>query len=94
MTRFVCVADLHENLVEVPPCDVLVIAGDISFACKGDLAAKQSYLVGPFSDWLDRVDGATIPRLAADVASDRLTALAGHDMRQSCPSPIPIRVPA
>ena len=45
MTRIVCTADLHENLIEIPECDVLLIAGgDISFAFKGDLRANRRSL--------------------------------------------------
>lgn len=29
ITRFACVSDLHGNLPDVPPCDVLLIAGDV-----------------------------------------------------------------
>lgn len=58
MTRIVCTADLHENLVEIPECDVLLIAGDVSFAFKGDLAAKQGFLAGEFREWLSSSAGA------------------------------------
>lgn len=53
--RVVCVSDLHENLPEVPDCDLLLVAGDISYAFKGDLPAKQGFLVGPFKNWLDEI---------------------------------------
>ena len=66
MTRIVCTADLHENLIEIPDCDVLLIAGDISFAFKGDLAAKQAFLAGPFSESLDRVPAAEIVLVAGN----------------------------
>ena len=66
MTRIVCTADLHENLIEIPDCDVLLIAGDVSFAFKGDLAAKQAFLAGPFSGWLDRVPAAEIVLVAGN----------------------------
>ena len=36
-------------------CDLLLIAGDISFAFKGDPVAKQAFLANELSDWLDRV---------------------------------------
>jgi Icc-related predicted phosphoesterase len=55
MTSIVCIADLHEHLVDVPQCDLLLIAGDVSFAFNGDLAAKQAFLTGEFKDWLERV---------------------------------------
>jgi hypothetical protein len=55
MTRIVCTADLHEHLVDIPACDLLLIAGDVSFAFKGGLPSKQAFLAGAFKDWLDRV---------------------------------------
>jgi Icc-related predicted phosphoesterase len=55
MTRLVCTADLHEHLPDVPECDLLLIAGDISFSAKHDLAAKHAFLEGPFAEWLARV---------------------------------------
>jgi hypothetical protein len=30
MTRIVCTADLHEHLIDIPECDLLLIAGDVS----------------------------------------------------------------
>ena len=35
MTRIVCTADLHEHLIDIPECDLLLIAGDVSYAPKG-----------------------------------------------------------
>jgi hypothetical protein len=32
MTTIVCTADLHENLIGIPECELLLIAGDVSFA--------------------------------------------------------------
>jgi hypothetical protein len=44
MTRIVCISDLHEHLVDIPPCELLLIAGDVSFAFKGDPNAKRAFL--------------------------------------------------
>lgn len=49
MTRIVCISDLHEHLVDTPACEL--IAGDVSFAFKGDLPSKQAFLAGAFRDW-------------------------------------------
>ena len=66
MTTIVCTADLHENLIEIPECDVLLIAGDISFAFKGDLVAKQAFLAGAFREWLEEVPAAEIVLVAGN----------------------------
>jgi Icc-related predicted phosphoesterase len=66
MTEIVCIADLHEHLVAVPACDLLVIAGDVSFAGKGDLRAKHAFLTGPFKDWLEDVPAEEIVLVAGN----------------------------
>jgi predicted phosphodiesterase len=44
--RIVCISDTHEQerSVVIPPCDLLVHAGDITY--KGDL-----HKLGAFDDW-------------------------------------------
>jgi Icc-related predicted phosphoesterase len=66
MTEIVCIADLHEHLVDIPACDVLLIAGDVSFAVKGDLRAKHAFLVGPFREWLERVPADEVVLVAGN----------------------------
>lgn len=64
--RVACVSDLHENLIDIPPCDLLLIAGDISYAFKGDLATKQRFLLGPFKDWYKEVPAADVVVVAGN----------------------------
>jgi Icc-related predicted phosphoesterase len=66
MTRIVCTADLHENLIDIPECDLLLIAGDISFAFKGDLDTQDAFLAGDFKRWLDRVPAAEVVLVAGN----------------------------
>lgn len=66
MTRVVCTADIHEHLPEIPECDLLLIAGDVSFALKGDLASEHAFLEGPFAEWLERVPTAETVLIAGN----------------------------
>jgi Icc-related predicted phosphoesterase len=66
MVRIACAADLHEHLVEVPACDLLVIAGDLSYAFKGDLPSKRRFLVNEFKAWLDEIPAAEVVLVAGN----------------------------
>jgi metallophosphoesterase superfamily enzyme len=50
----------------IEPCDLLLIAGDISFAFKGDLVAKQRFLAGEFGAWLERVPATEVVLVAGN----------------------------
>src|SRR3954462_5815050 len=66
MTTIVCTSDIHEHLVDIPACDLLLIAGDVSFAFKGDLAAKHAFLCGEFKIWLDSVPADEVVLVAGN----------------------------
>jgi Icc-related predicted phosphoesterase len=66
VTTIVCISDLHEHLVDIPACDLLLIAGDVSFAFKGDLTAKRAFLAGEFKQWLERVPADEIVLVAGN----------------------------
>ncbi|MEA2177574.1 MAG: hypothetical protein QOG77_871 [Solirubrobacteraceae bacterium] len=51
--RLVTIADLHGFLPDVPVCDVLVIAGDITPPSPHDLAHQARWLDTEFRAWLD-----------------------------------------
>lgn len=51
MTRVVCVSDLHENWIDTPECDLLLIAGDLTFGFKGDYASQQKTIATDFFQW-------------------------------------------
>jgi Icc-related predicted phosphoesterase len=66
VTTIVCISDLHEHLVDIPVCDLLLIAGDVSFAFKGDHTAKHAFLAGEFKQWLDGVPADEIVLVAGN----------------------------
>lgn len=53
--KIICIADQHENLPEIPECDLLINAGDVSFAPFGALAQKHAFLEGRYTDWMRSV---------------------------------------
>ena len=67
MVRVVCVADLHEHLIPVPACDLLVVAGDLTFGL-GGVEDKRAFLAGPFAEWV-----------AAAPARDVVVIAGNHD---------------
>ena len=76
MTRIVCTADIHEHLPEIPECNLLLIAGDVSFALKGDLASEHAFLEGPFAKaYLRRNNAKALERLR-QLLADRVAAAA------------------
>lgn len=63
--RIACVSDLHEHLVEVPPCDLLVVAGDLTYAFGGS-TDKRRWLEGAFAEWLEAVPADEIVVVAGN----------------------------
>lgn len=53
--RICCVSDLHGNLPEIPPCDLLLIGGDIVPTNVKTPAAVAGWLDEEFAAWLERV---------------------------------------
>jgi hypothetical protein len=51
----VALSDQHGYLPKIPPCDLLLIAGDNCPVVNHDLIYQAQWLRGEFRDWLDRV---------------------------------------
>lgn len=66
MPRVVCISDIHESLPEIPECDLLVIAGDITYGFKGDHASQQAFLVNEFREWAQRVPADEVVVIAGN----------------------------
>jgi 3',5'-cyclic AMP phosphodiesterase CpdA len=64
--RLAAVSDLHGRLPEVPPCDLLLLAGDLCPIADHSEDAQRTFLEGPFAEWLARVPAAAIVGVAGN----------------------------
>jgi Icc-related predicted phosphoesterase len=58
--RIVTIADTHGSLPDIPPCDLLIHAGDICPATDHSQFAQMQFLSVPFANWLSRVPAQSI----------------------------------
>src|SRR5262249_10911201 len=49
------IADQHGNLPDIPPCDLLLLAGDICPASDHRIYSQASWLDGEFRAWLEQL---------------------------------------
>ncbi len=64
MILVVAVSDLHGHLPNIPPCDILLVAGDI--APSSHIALQEKWLKTAFRDWLERVPAKEIVGIAGN----------------------------
>jgi hypothetical protein len=78
VVRVTAASDLHGQLPSVPPCDLLLLAGDLCPLSDHSDDAQRAFFEGPFSDWLAAVPAGTIVAVAGnhDLILEREPALA------------------
>lgn len=64
--KIACVSDLHENLIDIPECDILLIAGDITFGLYNDLVAQQKFMYTKFKAWLNEIPAKHVVCIAGN----------------------------
>ncbi len=64
--RVAAVADLHGHLPDVPPCDLLLLGGDLCPVRDHDVITQAGWLGGPFRTWLDDVPATAVAAIAGN----------------------------
>jgi Icc-related predicted phosphoesterase len=65
--KIAAVSDMHGlSLPEIPPCDILLIAGDVTPVFDHSLPTQREYLDGPFRRWLENVPARQIVGVAGN----------------------------
>lgn len=65
--KIAAVSDMHGfDLPDIPSCDILLIAGDITPVTDHSLPTQREYLDGPFRSWLERVPATHIVGIAGN----------------------------
>jgi hypothetical protein len=64
--RVVAVSDLHGQLPTIPSCDLLLLAGDLCPIDDHADDAQQTFLEGPFADWLEQAPAGAIVGVAGN----------------------------
>ena len=64
MVTVVAMSDLHGHLPLAPPCDLLLIGGDL--CPPGPTAVQAEWLGGAFRDWLERIPAREVVAVAGN----------------------------
>ena len=64
--RIAAVSDLHGNLPEIPPCDLLLIAGDVYAHGRRELERQRPWADGVLRPWLEAVPARAIVAVAGN----------------------------
>lgn len=80
--RIATTADLHGYLPDVPECDILVIAGDVTPTADHDVEYQARWLDTEFRSWLEAAPARSIVGIAGnhDFVFDRAPALVPGDL--------------
>jgi Icc-related predicted phosphoesterase len=82
--RICAVSDLHDNLIDIPECDLLLIGGDICPDFHYDAEVKQAiWLNTEFRKWLDRIPAEHVVGIAGnhDFVFENRPSIVPKDLR-------------
>jgi Icc-related predicted phosphoesterase len=87
--RIVAVADQHGQLPPIPPCDLLLIAGDVCPLGDHSRREQLEFLEGPFAEWLVMSEADEVVGVAGNhdlLAEDDPAFVAGLPWTYLCDS--------
>lgn len=59
--KVTAISDLHGNLIDIEPCDLLLICGDISpLEIQRDYIQMTKWIFNEFQEWIMKIDCPTI----------------------------------
>lgn len=59
--KVTAISDLHGNLIDIEPCDLLLICGDISpLDIQRDYIQMTKWIFNEFQEWIMKIDCPTI----------------------------------
>ncbi len=81
--KIVAISDLHGYLPEIPPCDLLLIAGDLCPTYDHHPDWQSRWLANHFGAWLERVPAKHIVGIAGnhDFVFEQTPHLVPRDLR-------------
>jgi Icc-related predicted phosphoesterase len=64
--KILCISDIHGHLMDIPPCDLLLIAGDICPVYNHDVNFQKLWLQTDFTEWLENIPVKNIVFIAGN----------------------------
>jgi 3',5'-cyclic AMP phosphodiesterase CpdA len=64
--KIIATSDLHGKLPEIPPCDILIIAGDVCPVWDHTVRFQLDWLGGTFRQWLESIEANYIVGIAGN----------------------------
>lgn len=59
--KVTAISDLHGNLIDIEPCDLLLICGDISpLDIQRDYIQMTKWIFNEFREWIMKIDCSTV----------------------------------
>lgn len=64
--KIACLSDIHGNLIDIPPCDLAIVAGDLCPATDHSPAFQRVWLDSAFRHWLENMPAEQVVYIAGN----------------------------